>query len=261
MGLDVHCVPPLTAHTHTIIFLHGRDSTARAFCDELFESQDSYLRYLRDIFPTARWLFPQAESRHSKRFEEDIHQWFDIWDVANPGVEKDLQLPGLRESVLQIVNLIRVEATTVGGLRNIVLAGISQGVVIAIHALFNIVSSEEPATETRDGFCAVIGLSSWMSIPADSISECRLALGFPNISASDQVARNTPIFLSHCTTDEVVPIDQGRMLRDVLKSYGMNVTWKDYYDGGHWVQEPDGIDDIVRFLKSQGLTEAPRPTS
>jgi len=36
-----HTVAPIAAHTHTVIFLHGRDSNATEFAPEFFESQAS----------------------------------------------------------------------------------------------------------------------------------------------------------------------------------------------------------------------------
>jgi hypothetical protein len=30
---------------------------------------------------------------------------------------------------------------------------------------------------------------------------------------------------------------------------GMPVTWREYADGGHWINEPQGIDDTVKFLQ------------
>lgn len=29
----------------------------------------------------------------------------------------------------------------------------------------------------------------------------------------------------------------------------MTVTWKGYEDGGHWVNEPEGLDDLNDFIK------------
>jgi lysophospholipase II len=36
-----------------------------------------------------------------------------------------------------------------------------------------------------------------------------------------------------------------------LESLGFMVTWKDYQDGGHWINEPQGVDDMVTFLHDE----------
>lgn len=64
----------------------------------------------------------------------------------------------------------------------------------------------------------------------------------------------TPVFLSHSLNDEVVPIQNGRLLRDCLETLGITVTWIEYEDGGHWIYEPEdenvrnGIDGIEEFI-------------
>jgi predicted esterase len=60
----------------------------------------------------------------------------------------------------------------------------------------------------------------------------------------------TPVFLSHSRDDDVVPIANGKKLSMTLEKLGMVVSWKQYEDGGHWVNEPQGVDDIVLFIHS-----------
>lgn len=48
-----HVIVPLKEHTHTVILLHGRDSTATEFTEEFFESQASDDRTLPEMFPVA----------------------------------------------------------------------------------------------------------------------------------------------------------------------------------------------------------------
>jgi len=121
-------------HTHTIILLHGRDSTAKEFADEFFECEATTnfkhphvdKRLLPDLFPTVRWVFPQAETLPSERFGNEISQWFDMWTTENPQERPELQLPGLRRSVETILKVIAEEELILPRDR-IVLGGISQG--------------------------------------------------------------------------------------------------------------------------------------
>ena len=59
----------------------------------------------------------------------------------------------------------------------------------------------------------------------------------------------TPIFLAHSKDDEVVPFGHGVAMRGALERIGIRVTGKEYEDGGHWVNEPQGVDDIAGFIQ------------
>jgi pimeloyl-ACP methyl ester carboxylesterase len=60
----------------------------------------------------------------------------------------------------------------------------------------------------------------------------------------------TPVFLAYCRDDDVVPVVNGEQLRERLRGLGMEVQWRDYKEGGHWVNEPEGVDDLIRFLRT-----------
>src|SRR3954453_20909250 len=78
MPLPLHTIGPTagSSHTHTIILLHGRDSQAREFASEFFECEATCTgpesadddRTLPALFPTIRWVFPQAGALRSERF-------------------------------------------------------------------------------------------------------------------------------------------------------------------------------------------------
>ncbi|RYC55000.1 hypothetical protein CHU98_g11209, partial [Xylaria longipes] len=209
-----YTVEPKEAHTHTVIFLHGRDSNCKEFADELFESEASepldQPRTLQDLFPNIRWVFPSAPSLQSKRFGTDMSQWFDMWSVENPAERPELQHAGLHQSIKQILGVIKKEEILVPRER-IFLAGISQGTV----------QLDAGCTEGYQRF---------------------------EDTANIEILASTPIFLSHSVDDNVVPIKHGRELRNTLQSRRLQVEWGEYEDGGHWVNEPQGIDDIARFM-------------
>jgi predicted esterase len=151
MENTAHIVTPRGDHTQTIILLHGRDSIASEFAEEFFESQASDDRTLPEIFPTTRWVFPTSKIRNSARFETPMSQWFDMWSVENHLEKNEIQIDGLRESVKEILDLIRTEAALISPDR-IILGGISQGCATAIHTLLY-------GGIRLGGF---IGLSSWL---------------------------------------------------------------------------------------------------
>ncbi|KIW59629.1 hypothetical protein PV05_04066 [Exophiala xenobiotica] len=211
-------------HTHTVIFLHGRDSNSQEFADEFFESEASEHagepRTLPDLFPGIRWVFPTAPILHSKRFDTAMSQWFDIWSVEDPEERAEIQTEGLKQSVAALIEVIRAEETFVSR-QNIFLGGISQGFATALATFF------------ADGqqFAGLIGLCSWMPF-ANLVDDLK------TVSADDEqllsavhkmyfghqapekplspFLRSTPIFLGHSIDDETVPIENGWRMRDVL---------------------------------------------
>ncbi|KAI1635768.1 Alpha/Beta hydrolase protein [Biscogniauxia mediterranea] len=348
MELGLSVLPPITAHTHTIIFLHDRGDTARNLADTLFWSRDSYRRSLKDIFPSVRWVFPQSELRPCERDhpsspissspspakggggggggeeeveeqeyeeeeeEEQCSQWFDVWNPLDYSDREELQAPGLRDSVLSVRRLVAREARAVGGLSRVVLAGISQGAATAVHVLLNMplegtqiapsemmAVDEEEEEEDDDGsnektsttttttttttmpparLAAFVGFACHMPFPGGTLAETREILGLPPSAAedpdpdpaevydeprpSDEVVRRTPAFLAHCADDAVVFVEYGKQLAAQLRDLGVrDVVWREYADGGHWLNSPRGVDDLVEFLRAQGLPAAlpPRP--
>lgn len=103
----LYTVAPLDKHTHTVIFLHGRDSTATEFAPDFFESQASDDRTLPEIFPIIKWVFPTAKHLRSLRFNTDMLQCFDMWATEDPNERDEIQVEGLNESVSFVLDIIR----------------------------------------------------------------------------------------------------------------------------------------------------------
>jgi lysophospholipase-2 len=63
----------------------------------------------------------------------------------------------------------------------------------------------------------------------------------------------TPVFFSHSVDNETVPFNHGQGLRETMQRLGFDVTWKEYQDGGHWIQPTHGVDDMSVFLRFVGF--------
>ncbi|KAK7743185.1 hypothetical protein SLS53_004270 [Cytospora paraplurivora] len=237
MATSPHIIHPHAgrAHTHTVIFLHGRDSTAEEFAGELLESEASdevagliagpdkaQTRTLPDLFPTVRWVFPVAPIIRSERFDTDMSQWFDMWSVENPNERSEVQAEGLKRSVALLGELIGMEGERVPKGR-IFLAGISQGFVTALAAFLS---------DGDGGFAGLIGWCTWL----------------PCLECDAQERNIIPVFLAHAKDDDVVPLANGENLRSELDGLGFAVEWHVYEDGGHWINEPQGMDDMSLFI-------------
>ncbi|KAJ2973874.1 hypothetical protein NUW58_g8829 [Xylaria curta] len=211
-------------HTHTVIVLHGRGCTAGELTDRIWLVKDHTGQPLPAIFPHVRWVFPQAEETFVQQRQVYEPHWYDLWDHQDPTARPELAIPGLRSVIPKLISLIQHEAACVG-LRNIVLAGLSQGCATAIHGLLNYTMNPDPNSHPpreEERLCAFVGLSGWMALGGSSVQEARehLELDLPHPGPSDYIWRNTPAFICHCVNDAVAPVEYGRLLRDNLKSFG-----------------------------------------
>ncbi|KAK3681025.1 Alpha/Beta hydrolase protein [Podospora appendiculata] len=257
------------AHTHTIILLHGRDSDAEEFALEFFECEESIpdnvdatnspvdRRTIQALFPTVRWVFPPAEPLRSERFGVEISQWFDMWAAEDPQARSQTQLPGLQASVGRLCRVVEEEETLLPRSR-IVLGGISQGFATALATLF---------ADGRGGFAGLCGFSSWIPLadgtasaisqesPRDQLVAMQRMYGGSNTCRQEELSplpqlTRIPILLEHCTDDGVIAVDNGIRMRETLLGLGFrDVEWREYDTGGHWINEPRGVDDLVRFLR------------
>ncbi|KAH7386744.1 Alpha/Beta hydrolase protein [Phaeosphaeria sp. MPI-PUGE-AT-0046c] len=199
-----HTIPPTLPHTHTIIFLHGRGSSATTFASELFESQDGHGGFFTSIFPAVKWICPCAPTSWAASEQESIPQWFDIASVQRPWEEAEMQHEGLEESAKSVAQVIEREAGEVGGIR-------------------------------VGGF---VGLCGW--VPVED---------FEDEANTGHDVKEMPVLLQHCRDDEVVPVGNGEALAIRLRKMERQVEWECFEEGGHWLNEPAGMDGIVRFIE------------
>ena len=232
MTTTPHIVAPTAPHTHTIIFLHGRGSDAKTFCSELFESEDSSIKTFTDIFPGIKWVFPNAPSSYAVSERELIPQWFDMTSVQRPHQDAESQKEELWQSVAQILEVLENEMKPVG-LRNIIIAGMSQGCATGI---FTLVTSG-----IRVG--GFMGLCGWLPL----VEELSLLMGVPG---RERGVFEMPLLLQHCKDDEVVPVRNGEKLKKKLEEWGGVVDWMCFEEGGHWLNEPGGMDGLVEFIQA-----------
>lgn len=250
-----HIIQPKAAHTYTIILLHGRGSEAAEFASELFESEASdpkdQKRTLPDTFPSVRWVFPEAGHLKSARFGENMSQWFDIWSLDDPQENWKMQLDGLQHSIKHIIEVISVESQKVP-IERIFLGGISQGFATALAAFMTTSRLESDiGIKELPKLAGLIGFSSWMP-PVDVLDELSQPCS-PHQHRTTLKPVFTPIFLAHSKDDDVVDIKLARHMRNRLDGFATNVQLHQYEDGGHWVKEPEAIDDLVAFLKERVL--------
>ncbi|KAF9890389.1 hypothetical protein FE257_006057 [Aspergillus nanangensis] len=258
------------SHTHTIILLHGRGSDGVEFADELFSSTTSKLQDLPACLPNWRWVFPTSRVRRDTRFQEDMTAWFDAYSLTDTQERQELQIDGLKESVLHILTILEDEVRLLGGKTDrVYLGGMSQGMATALWTVF-FCAAGHGIMEPLGGF---LGFCGWLPFAErmedmerirelgrsgvacrlrEIVSEVFQAEGRSEREDADNVLL-TPVLLSHGEDDAWVPVQQGRQAREVLvRQLGMTVEWDEFRgadNDGHWLKEPEAFDRIIRFVE------------
>ncbi|PMD52754.1 uncharacterized protein K444DRAFT_668422 [Hyaloscypha bicolor E] len=254
-------VNPLGAgHTHTIIFLHGREDFGE-YMAEFLSDKSSDGRTLPVKFPTMHWVFPTAKIRFSARRKEElcissfpsleseqfISQWFDAWDSIE---EFDNGCTGNKRDISRHIQMILQSPEGNNPQRKQLLPasnGLTSGPGVGITN-----SSKDDAPSEQ-----VIPASNEITSGPEGGIPSTLRDGEFNkaanilsrLSEGTQPATKTPLFLAHSEDDDIVPFELGNDLHQIMKGLGHNVTWKKYKDGGHWIQPDHGVDDMCTFLE------------
>jgi len=181
----------------TVIWLHGLGADGNDFASiapELHLPQHFKIRF---IFPHAPIMPVSINNGYEMR------AWFDIHPT---GISAQADSAGIQQSVQQIGQLIEHEQQRGIDPANIMLAGFSQGAVIALTT--GILYPQRLA--------GVIALSGLLPNAAEII-----AIG----SAAN---KTLPLFIAHGTQDPVVPAALGQAAATQLKQADYPVSWHNY---------------------------------
>jgi phospholipase/carboxylesterase len=207
-------INPEIAPVAVVIWLHGLGADGHDF-----ESIVPALRLPADL--PIRFVFPHAPEMPVTAFGgQRARAWFDF----NPGGGADL--PGLKKSVLQIHDLIQNEIDNGIPVERILLAGFSQGGVLAFHT----------ALYYPRRLAGILALSTFL---ADSEN-----LG----SGKAEVNAQIPVLMCHGRQDMVLPMAMGKASLTTLKSAGYTVEWHEYPMGHEVCMEE--IQEISRWFQS-----------
>ncbi len=206
-----HCTQP-NPHT-SIIWLHGLGADGSDFAP--IAEQLSLPFPVRFVFPHAPRMAVTANGGYV------MPAWYDIY-ATDITAKQDEE--GIRKSQHMIDELIDREITRGVPASRVVVAGFSQGGVIALQT----------GLRFRQRLGGIVALSSYLALYQNLETECP-----PSNSM-------LPIFMAHGTEDSVIPIEVGRISVDCLKSGNYCVTWKEY-PMPHTVCDEE-ISDIRSFL-------------
>jgi phospholipase/carboxylesterase len=206
-----------------IIWLHGLGADGYDF-EPIVDEFDF------DQLPALRFVFPHAPMRAvTINGGYVMRAWYDIVsaDFA-PGRE---ETEGVRESARQIETLLARENARGIPDSRIVLAGFSQGGVIALHT-----GLRHPRR-----LAGILALSCYLPLADTLATEAATA------------NRDVPIFMAHGRADPVIPYDYGKRSAKLLKAQDRPVQWHGYATEHSVCQEE--LQDIEGWL-SQVLSDA-----
>lgn len=196
----------------TVVWLHGLGADASDF---------EPLVPMLEVDQPLNFVFPNAPERPvTINVGMVMRAWYDV-DPSSP-LDAGEDIEASTQALLKLIAEKVGEAES----RKVVLAGFSQGGVIALNALVT-------ATMT---FRGVLALSTYVHHPEGLTQVVRLE------------NMNTPVFMAHGLLDPMIPIHRAVSSRLALSQLGFSIEWNEYRMG-HEVC-PQEIADIGRWLNS-----------
>jgi phospholipase/carboxylesterase len=202
-----------------IIWLHGLGADGHDFVPIVPEL------HLPETLGGIRFIFPHAPIRPiTINNGNEMRAWYDIASLTSNGIMDEI---GIAKSVITIEKLIEKEESRGMASTDIILAGFSQGAVIAF------------ATGLRHAkpLAGIIALSGYLPLAE---------LASPKANAANQ---SIPIFIGHGTNDPIVPYSLGKVAYVTLKRAEFPVSWHSY-SMGHSVCAEE-IRDISQWIQTR----------
>jgi phospholipase/carboxylesterase len=182
---------------HAVVWLHGLGADGHDFTplvDALQLPEE----------PPIRFVLPHAPLRPvTVNGGMAMRAWYDIAEVD---LERRVDSGEIAASVASVTALLDAQLTAGIPASNLVLAGFSQGGVIALQA----------GLGYAQRLAGIIGCSCYVPDP-DLLAAARS----PANTA-------TPVLLAHGREDPVVPYRLGKVGRDLVAGFGNPVTWHPY---------------------------------
>jgi phospholipase/carboxylesterase len=180
-----------------VIWLHGLGADGNDFVPIVEEMRLPPSLSIRFVFPHA----PIRPVTLNNGFR--MRAWYDI---APGDITNRADCVGVRASQAQVETLMAREIARGVAARRIVLAGFSQGGVIALHT----------GVRHAERLAGIVALSTYVVLPDMLEAEASAA------------NRDVPIFMAHGTADPMVRLEWGEAGRRVLVAAGYPVEWHTY---------------------------------
>lgn len=176
---------------------------------------------------STRFIFPHAPIRAITLNQGmEMRAWYDVVEIKRDSFEDE---EGIQASEKILTRLIQEEENKGIATKNIVLAGFSQGGVIAFQC----------GLRYPKPLGGILALSTYLPLAHRLPEEL------------NEANQHIPIFIGHGIADDVIPIAWARNARQTLGQYGYSVEWHEY-SMRHSVSGEE-IEDIGGFLEGLGL--------
>ena len=207
--------PPSPA-TACVIWMHGLGADGNDFVPMVPELDLPRDHSVRFVFPNAPTMPVTINGGYVMR------AWYDITSAE---IDKRADEAGVRKSQLAIGELIADQSAQGIASERIVLAGFSQGGVIALQT----------GLRYPEKLGGIMALSTYLA--------CAESLGLEASSGNRQI----PILMVHGATDPVIPIALAKRSKARLETHGYKINWHEY-GMPHSVCAEEVV-DIAAFLK------------
>lgn len=195
--LTIIDIPPASIHQYSVLWLHGLGADGHDFEDIVPDLHLTVAPHIRFIFPNAP-ILPVTVNGGMK-----MRAWYDILGTT---LETDVDVAGIYRSASLLERLIQQEIDKGIPSEHILLAGFSQGGVIALHA----------GLRYPKKLAGIVALSTCLPTVEQLKSEG---------SAANHA---TPIFIGHGILDAIIAIEYAKATFDALDTLGYHVKWHDY---------------------------------
>ena len=213
--LDCVEINPSKKPISTVIWLHGLGADGHDFVPVVSELRIPDTLPVRFVFPHAPMIPVTINGGYVMR------AWYDIVSMS---IDYHADQTGIEHSVKKLHDIISREEQLGIKTEKIILAGFSQGAVIALTT----------ALTFPKKLGGVLALSGYLPQPEKVIQEANV---------SNQM---TPIFQAHGKQDALVPYLLGERLYHILKEHHYPVSWHSY-EMAHSVCVEE-IHDISQWL-------------
>jgi len=216
--MNYELIEPSNQAKYCVIWLHGLGADGHDFVD-VPDHFDVSLENIRFIFPHAD-VMPVTINMGMQ-----MRAWYDIKSLDANSLNRIVDVDGINSSISKIRELIARQVQQGIPSENIILAGFSQGGVIATYTAVT--------SECRLG--GIMALSTYL--PAWDNFKVKLT----------DVNKGMPILVCHGTHDQVLPELLGKELSTKLSDSGFTNVYKHYVGMQHSVCIEE-IKDISNFI-------------
>lgn len=214
--LDCITLEPDSPATACVIWMHGLGADGNDFVPIVPELNLPTGHGVRFVFPNAPTMPVTINGGYVMR------AWYDIISAE---LDKRADESGVRRSQALIEELIADQRSKGIAADRILLAGFSQGGVIALQT----------GLRHPEKLAGIMALSTYLA--------CADSLGVEASAANRQI----PLFMVHGSMDPVIPVALAKLSKARLETHGYKVEWHEY--GMPHSVCAEEIDDIAAFLK------------